>query len=257
MLAGATGRDAFAAPALALLRAEGVDLALVAPSDAPTGMALIHVDARGENAITVVAGANALARAAQVPESALRRCSLLMMQLETPAAESLALARRAHALGKPVVLNAAPALPLEASWPEMLDVLVVNEHEAATLAPAFGVPAEPRAFAQAVARHRGITVVVTLGAAGAYAVARGETHAVPVLPITPLDTVGAGDAFVGALAAALDRGDPLRRALACAAAAGGLACTAPGAQAALPHAPDILHHAATLESRIVSERLPS
>ncbi|HEX6944972.1 MAG TPA: PfkB family carbohydrate kinase, partial [Casimicrobiaceae bacterium] len=173
-LAGATGRDAFAAPALALLRAEGVDLALVATVDAPTGVALIHVDARGENAITVVAGANALARASQVPDAALRRCNLLVMQLETPAAESLALARRARALGKPVMLNAAPALPLDASWGEVLDVLMVNEHEAASLAPAFGAPPEPRAFAQAVARDHGITVVVTLGAAGAFAVARGE-----------------------------------------------------------------------------------
>ena len=161
-----------------------------------------------------------------------------MLQLETPAAESLALARRARALGKRVVLNAAPALPLEASWREVLDVLVVNEHEAASLAPAFGVPAEPRAFAQAVARRHGDHGRRDAGSARApVAVARGEVHRVPALPIAPVDTVGAGDAFAGALAAALDRGDPLRRALACAAAAGALACTAPGAQAALPHAP--------------------
>jgi ribokinase len=152
------------------------------------------------------------------------------------------------------MLNAAPATPLDARWQDALDVLVVNETEAAALAPAFDVPAEPTAFAASVARRRGIAVVVTLGAHGAFAVDQGMAYRVPALPVAVVDTVGAGDAFAGAFAAALDRGQPMRRALACAAAAGGLACTGRGAQQALAFAAAIGERADSLESAIATER---
>lgn len=256
-LAGATGRDAFAETALALLRVDGVDLAHVRAVDAATGVALIHVDAAGDNAITVVPGANALARADQVSDALLARAALLVLQLETPADQSLDVARRAGALGKRVMLNAAPAAPLDAAWREVLDVLVVNAVEAQTLAPSFGAPGEPVAFAAFVSGAYDIDVIVTLGGDGACALSRGIAHRVPALGVDVVDTVGAGDAFAGALAAALDRGETLRRALACASAAGALACTRAGAQAALPRADEIARHAASLDSVIVTERLPS
>ena len=94
---GAVGRDAFADPALALLRKDGVDVSNVRVVDLSTGVALIHVDAQGENAITVVAGANAQASADWVPDAALDTSTIVVMQFEVPLPEVEALARRAHA----------------------------------------------------------------------------------------------------------------------------------------------------------------
>lgn len=256
-LAGAVGGDAFARDALALLEAGGVDLAHVRRHDATTGVALIHVDAAGDNAITVVPGANAFATAEDVPEALLARATTLMLQLEVPAAQSLALARRARAAGARTMLNAAPATPLDAGWLGNLGVLVVNAIEARTLAPAFGVPEPPEAFAASLARRHALDVVVTLGGDGALAAARGALYRVPAQAVQVVDTVGAGDAFAGALAAALDGGAGWPHALACAAVAGALACTRSGAQAALPDRAAIAPLAGPLESRIVQQRLPA
>lgn len=252
-LVGAVGQDAFAQPALALLARDGVDLSRVARAAAPTGVALIHVDAAGDNAITVVAGANAYARASEVDDGLLDAASLVVLQLETPARESLALAQRARQRHRRVMLNAAPAAALDRAWLAALDVLVVNAIEAATLAPAFGVAETPERFARELAQGHGLDVVVTRGEQGAIAATRAALHRVPTLPVSVVDTVGAGDAFVGALAAALDRAAPMRRALAFAAVAGALACTGHGAQPALPHAEAIAAHADSLESAIVTE----
>ena len=142
-LYGAVGADAFADAALANLRAAGVDLTGVATVGAPTGVALINVADDGENAITVVPGANALARADAVPDDRLARGVTLLMQLEVPAAEVAALAARAHARGASVVLNAAPAVPLPDAILSALAVLVVNESEAAAYASAWQLPAAP------------------------------------------------------------------------------------------------------------------
>ena len=104
-LHGAVGDDAFAVAALANLQVAGVDLAGVMQVAGPTGVALVNVDARGENAITVVPGANAQARAAQVPAAALRAGTTVLLQLELPVTEVAALARRARSAGARVVLN--------------------------------------------------------------------------------------------------------------------------------------------------------
>lgn len=249
-LFGAVGNDAFAAPALALLREDGVDVTGVIGVDAATGVAMIHVDAAGENAITVVAGANAWARAAQVSDAKLGASSTLLLQLETPAAEGLALARRARLAGSRVILNPAPAQPLDRGWLEAIDVLVINQTEACVLAQAFDIAGNARSFAVALSQRHGIGVILTLAQEGALAVFGDAHYEVPALSVPCVDTVGAGDAFVGAFAAALDRGDPLTRALAGGAAAGGLTCTRHGAQAALPHEEAIRAHCATVESGI-------
>lgn len=229
---GAVGRDAFAEPALASLAAAGVALDGVARVDAPTGVALIHVDARGENAITVVAGANGEAAAARVPAAAMPASTTLLMQLEVPLAEVGAVAAAATAAR--VVLNAAPAQPLPAALLDLLDVLVVNEHEAAAIGAALGLPASAEGFADALRERHGCAVVVTQGAAGALASTAEGVYRVPAPPTEVVDTTGAGDAFCGALAAALDRGSAWPRALAEAIAAGSLACRRAGAQPSLP-----------------------
>jgi ribokinase len=216
---------------------------------APTGIALIHVDAEGRNAITVVAGANALADPDSVDDAALGEHCTLVLQFEVPLAAVTALAQRAKVRGTRVLLNAAPALPPSAAIAAALDVLVVNEHEAQVLAGAAGLPESPIAFAAAWHRRHGTAVVVTLGGAGAVASAQGRLHAAAAPEVHVVDTTGAGDAFVGALAAGLDRGRDWPAALAGAVAAGSLACTAFGAQGALPDDARIDALAAQLEVR--------
>jgi ribokinase len=233
-LYGAVGRDAFADPAFAALAAGKVDLSGVACADAPTGCATILVDERGENCIAVVAGANALADPATVPSSALGPQSLLILQHEVPAAANVALLERARRVGARTLLNAAPARALSRDALDLLDVLVVNEDEAAMLASAFGWPREPERFARAASAAHALSTVVTLGARGVLAANDAAIWRASAPEVRVVDTTGAGDAFVGAFAAALDRraefGDALQRGV----AAGSLACTKPGAQTALP-----------------------
>ena len=245
-LFGAVGRDAFAASALANLEVSGIDLSGVTGVDAPTGIALIHVDAQGENAITIVAGANGDARAAQVPDSALAPGTTLMLQLEVPMAEVAMLARRARGRGVRVMLNAAPAAAVSDDLLQLVDVLIVNENEAARIGAEHGLPATPEPFAAAASARCGCAVIVTLGPRGALAVREDERIAIAAPSTRVVDTTGAGDAFAGAAAAALDRGASLRTALAQGIAAGSLACGGHGAQAALPERSAIASLAATL-----------
>jgi ribokinase len=173
----------------------------------------------GENLIAVASGANEAVIAGQVPDALLGPGTTLVCQMEVPAAETAALIRRAHAAGARTVLNLAPALPLDPTVFGALDWLVANEGEAATLGPA-----RPR---------QGL--VVTLGERGAVArLAGGGEIAVPALPVTPVDTTGAGDTFVGAFAAGLDLGFGVEAALRFAGAAAGLSCLGRGAQPAMP-----------------------
>lgn len=244
-LHGCVGNDAFAPMAVATLRDAGVDVSGVVECDAPTGVALIHVNDAGENTITVAPGANARALCAQLSDEALSPQTTLLLQLEVPQREIELLVARARQRGARVVLNAAPARPLAPAMLAALDALIVNEHEAATLAQSLGLPSEPEKFASALAAN-GPAVVVTLGARGAIACARGETMRLAPPRVSVVDTVGAGDAFVGAFAAALDAGSPLAHALRLGVAAGSLACTQQGAQASLPKASAITALAATI-----------
>lgn len=228
--AGAVGRDGFAEIALAALRDAGVDLSGVAISRRPTGVALIHVDVQGRNTITVVPGANADARSAAVADAALGPATTLLLQLEVPATEVVALAGRAHDRGSRVILNVAPPAHVPDALLDAVDVLVANEHEAAFVAREYGLPSDPAAFCAAAADRWKLAAIVTLGADGLVAADRTHRYRVPAAPVDVRDTTAAGDAFVGALAAALDRGAPLPAALAEGAAAGSHACTGEGAQ---------------------------
>ena len=235
-LAGAVGTDEFAGVALALLREDGVDLSLLRTDpDTPTGCAFICVDRRGENLIAVASGANRLARAAQVPDDRLGPGTTLLLQMEIPAEETFSIARRAHAAGAHTLLNVAPAAPIPIEALADLDWLLLNEGEAATVARGLGLAAAgPHETAGRIAEATDVGVVVTLGAEGAVAAVGAERWAVQALLVEPVDTTGAGDAFVGAFAAALDLGRPVEEALRFASAAGGLACLVLGAQPSLP-----------------------
>jgi ribokinase len=224
-MAGAVGKDAFADAALDLLRRDGVDLRLVRQVERPTGLASIMVGTEGENLIAVASGANAAVAAEFVPDEALRPETIVLCQMEVPPAESAALIHRTARRGARAILNLAPALPIEPSLLGDLDLLVANEAEAATLGD------DPAA----IARRLRQAFVVTRGAAGATAfLADGGRLDIPAFAIEAIDTTGAGDTFVGVLAAGLDQGLALEPALRRASAAAGLACLAQGAQTAMP-----------------------
>ena len=244
-LFGCVGRDAMAPIALRNLREAGIDVSGVRDVGAPTGVALIHVDDAGENCITIVAGANAKARAAQVPDDAIDAGTTLLMQLEVNVEEVAALAERARSRGARIVLNAAPAQGLPAPLLDAVDFLVVNETEAGVLAGGGGDDPRSRCLRLAA---RGRVVIVTCGARGAFYAWRGELRGQPAPRIEAVDTVGAGDACTAAIAAALDRGEDVPQAVREGVAAGSLACLREGAQDAAPAREQITRVAATLAS---------
>lgn len=241
-LVGAVGRDAFAEPALELLREAGMDLGAVRRSvQAPTGLALIAVDARGENQIVVAPGANAEVSADDLTEAMLERSSLLVAQMELRPSEVVQAIAKARAAGVRVVLNLAPAAQISESALDAVHLLVLNEIEARTLGRGFALSgANARQLAGAIAERRQGPVVLTAGAEGAYlATSRYAIEQVAAPEANVVDTTGAGDALVGVLAAAVDVGAPLLDAVRRGVVAGALACAKLGAQTALPTAAEI------------------
>ena len=227
VLAGAIGRDTFASIALSLLRRDGVDTRLVRELDRPTGCAAIMVSAAGENAIAVSPGVNSETRSDWVPDELLDPRTIVVAQMEVPFGETASLIRRARMRGARCLLNLAPALSLDPGLLSEIDLLVTNKREAMTLGP------DPVELARRLRRG----LVVTRGAAGAIVLlADGSALEVPALSVDPVDTTGAGDTFVGVLAAALNLGSSFEQALSRASAAAGLACLAYGAQTAMPDA---------------------
>lgn len=227
----AMGDDAFAKPVEASLQEASVQLDLVRLSSLPTGTAFICVSDDAENAITVAPGANLGLGPQHLPS--LAGISHLLMQLETPLATVEAYAQAASSAGVVVVLNAAPAQALPPSLLALIDVLIVNEGELATLYPGRNTIAECLQGSQVP------LVVVTLGHRGCCAYQAGQFTVQTAYPVTPVDTTAAGDTFCGSLVAALSQGHALQTALGIASAAGALACTRAGAQSSIPHANEI------------------
>ncbi|MEN3281193.1 MAG: ribokinase [Solirubrobacteraceae bacterium] len=212
------------------LAAEQVDVAhvLVDP-DAPTGMALIAVDGAGENTIVVSPGANSRVSAADVEAArdVLADATVTLAQHEVPEA---AVAAAIAGAGGTVVVNPAPARPIVAP----VDVLVPNRGELEALA---GRAGDPVRLARGLDAAR--AVVVTLGAEGAVVVEGERVERVPAPTVDAVDTTGAGDAFCGALAQALDSGADLVEAARWAARAAAASVTRPGAQGGLPRRADL------------------
>ncbi len=239
-LVGACGADGFAAPALKLLREAGVDLSATREVAKPTGAAFIVVDPSGENAIIVASGANREARAAQLEGIAFGAGDLLLLQRETPDAEVEAAALLARRRGAKVMLNLAPAGVPSAALIGALDYLCMNEHEAATLGAASGIATrEAGGIAAELTRCHRFSTLVTLGAAGAVGFVGGERFAASAPKVAAVDTTGAGDTFVGALAAALDSGLSFAAAMRRGVIAGSLACAKRGAQTSMPSKAEI------------------
>lgn len=234
-LVGAVGRDGFAQIALGLLAEDGVDLSHVARVEAPTGAAFIAVDAAGSNQIVVAAGANALATADAVEALKPGEGDLLLLQREVPESECLRAAQAMRAGGGRVILNLAPAGEPDPDLLALTDILIVNEHEALILAGSLGwAETQPDAIARRIDAERGIACIVTLGAAGAVGWHGGVRRRLEAPAVEAVDTVAAGDSFVGAFAAALQAGFGFSGALQRGLAAGSLACTVAGAQPSVP-----------------------
>ena len=216
--AGCVGDDGAGAMLRSVLEREGIDTSLLVTVDAPTGRAFINVDRNGENEIVVVSGANA-----RVTVSDLPRAAVVLLQLEIPLGVVEGVLRSAKAMGATTVLNPAPAAELSSAILANVDVLLPNETESAALGGTRALLA------------RGVrTIVTTLGDKGA-AIETGDTR-VDIAPhrVTPIDTVGAGDAFTGALCSQLAMGRTLKEAARVGAVAGALATTVAGAVPSLP-----------------------
>jgi ribokinase len=249
-MAGAIGNDPFGMACLKNLEENGVDVTAIRVTDEPTGCAFIAVDETGENAITVASGANMALRSADLPDSLLSKASVLVLQMEVPIADNLEVAARARRAGVKVVWNFAPvpAIKERSAMAELLavtDVLVVNQHEALAIADIVGERSGDQYLkaGSAISRSFGPTCIVTAGSRGAYAIAPGgtQTHAT-ARPITPVDTTGAGDTFVGVLANGLAEGLEIGRAMERACAAASLSCLTAGAQAGMPHREALEQH---------------
>jgi ribokinase len=211
------------------LVAAGVDVSAVQTVAGSSGTALIAVDERGENTIVVIPGANAAWPPSAIAALELRPGDVVVVQLEVPFAVVQATVAHAAASGARVVLNAAP---LDRRVLELLgdvEVVIVNDIEGREL---FGFDTTLGEDAVAgIAGDLDTALVVTLGARGVlFASARGAATALPAFAVEAVDTVGAGDAFVGGLAAALAADLPLETAVRWGAAAGALTATVPGAR---------------------------
>ena len=246
---GAVGTDPEGAELLRVLAADGIE-ALVRTTNGRTGLAVVIVDAAGENAIVVDPGANAeLVGLGASERAAVTAAQVLLMQLEVPLPTVTEAAWVARATGTTVVLNAAPQAPLDVSLCDSIDLLVVNEGEARALAADTSV-AESRdgrgGPAEIVERdldrllERVPAVLVTLGPRGAlYRDRAGARHHEPGREVTVVDTTAAGDSFAGYLAAALAEGMPVPVALARANAAAALSVGRRGAVPSVPRRGDV------------------
>ncbi|WP_324788993.1 ribokinase [Streptomyces sp. H51] len=233
---GAVGADAFGDRLRAALEESGVDTGPLRTVDGPSGTAHIVVDDEGGNAIVVVPGANA-AVTALTPgdEAVIAGADSLLLQLETPLEGVLAAAETARGHGVRTVLTPAPARPLPAGLLAATDLLVPNEHEAAALTGR----TDPHAAADALLEQVP-EVVITLGSAGSlYASRTAGRFTVPAPRVTAVDSTGAGDTFVGALAVALGEGRPMPEALAWASCAAALSVQRSGASTAMPYRTEI------------------
>ncbi|MFM0473821.1 ribokinase [Paraburkholderia strydomiana] len=236
---GCVGADANGAQLRAGLEAEGIDCAAVETGREATGVALIVVDDASQNAIVIVAGSNGEVTPETIArhEAVLAAADVVICQLETPLDTVQAALATARRLGKTVILNPAPATgPLPAEWLPLINYLIPNELEAATLT---GLPVgspEEAATAAAVLRAAGArNVLVTLGPRGVQAALEGAAPALYDAPkVKAVDTTAAGDTFIGGFAAQLAQGASVDAAIRFAQRAAALSVTRAGAQPSIP-----------------------
>ena len=236
---GRVGDDEFGGPLVRALEEKGIDTSLIeAVPDRSTGAAFITVTPDGENAITVAPGANRSLTPEDVDAASgeIRGSAVTVAQMEIPPETVLRAVEVAGEAGGRALVNLAPHREVPPELLERLDPLVVNEHEAAFL---LGVPKVDGVEGALDAAPKLLSLgprsaVITVGENGAVFSDGGAAEHLPAPKVEVVDTTGAGDAFVGALATRLARGDSLGEAVAYAVRAGAAAVTREGAQGALP-----------------------
>jgi ribokinase len=233
---GAVGNDSFGVKLRSTLEHSGVDTDHLRTVEGPSGTAHIVVDDEGGNAIVVIPGANGTVdHLAPGDEGLIANADALLLQLEIPLPAVLAGARAARAHGIRTILTPAPAQPLPIELLNAVDLLVPNEHEAATLTGRTDARSAAVALLEEVPE-----VVVTLGSAGCLYATRGaDPVTVPAPQVTAVDSTGAGDTFVGTLAVALGEGRPMPQALRWAAEAAALSVQREGASTSMPYRSEI------------------
>ena len=242
-MVGRLGMDSFGDTLMDALVEEGVEIRfIVRDAEVGTGVGSPVIDADGDNSIIIVPRANMRLSAADVDRaaSAISDSDVLLLQLEVPIAASQRAAEIAKSSGTKVILNPAPAQDLPDSFLAQVDILTPNQVEAEFLS---GVEVSDSEGAERAARillDRGVSAaILTLGEGGALLFKDGLTTSIPAYRVNVVDTTAAGDAFCGALATALARGEALEDAVVFANAAGALAVTVLGAAPSMPTAQQI------------------
>jgi ribokinase len=239
------GKDAFGDMALQLYRDEGMDVAYIEQTaDAPTGVGFIIVEsASGHNCITIDPGANELLTASDISRchAALDSAKVVLTQLEIPVVAAEAAMANGRERGAVTILNPAPVRPLPRSLLQLVDILTPNQTEANVLAGRNpNSPLPPEDAARELIRSGVKQVIMTLGEKGALIVTESSFTHLPAIPVSAVDTTGAGDAFNAGLATALAHGAALEAAVQFAVVTGGLAVTREGVIPSLPVHDEVL-----------------
>lgn len=232
------GHDIFGDNAIEGYRKEGIDTSRILRSDKASGTALILVDAKAENCISVAPGANGDLSPEDIDSVAdvIRSAGYLILQLEIPVESVLRAARIAHEAGVYVILNPAPACPLPKELFSYVSLITPNQTESALLT---GVEDDLDAAVDRLMEMGVKDVVVTLGSKGSMVVSGGERTFVPSQKVNAVDTTAAGDTFCGALCVALSEGSSLVQAAGFATKASALTVQKMGAQDSIPYRSDI------------------
>jgi ribokinase len=243
ILIGRLGADAFGTELRTFLAGKGVDLSLVRDSaEAHTGTAIITI-ANADNTIVVIPGANGLVSPGDVATVRFAKGDVAVSQFEIPLPAIAAFFERARAAGATTILNSAPARQVSAELLGLVDILVLNETELGLLAgKTLSEGDKIECFVEAATSLRANesqTICVTLGKRGVVALLGGEALMVRGRAVTAVDTTGAGDCFVGALAAQLAQGAPLRDALRYANVAASISVQRMGAAPSMPTADEV------------------
>jgi ribokinase len=242
-LIGRLGKDAFGQQLRTFLATQGIDLTFVQDTaEAHSGTAIITV-ANADNTIVVIPGANALVSAADVEAATLARGDVAVSQFEIPLPAISAFFRRAHATGATTILNPAPAIEFDRRLLELVDILVLNETELGLLTKTELRDDDDQARLLDAARSLQAggdkIICVTLGKRGVVALVGGAPLIIPGRAVKAVDTTGAGDCFVGALAAQLAGGSPIHHALDYANAAASICVQRMGAAPSMPTATEV------------------